>query len=108
MGLFRKKEKKEETETNQINNKELKENLANAALSILVQTQEITPDDFAGITAKFGYLLVIENHGLEALFKIIKNDVTYYFAAQKGELMMLTINEMQYETTVAHMLDMHT
>lgn len=102
MGLFR---KKQSMEVNQINNKELKENLANTALSILVNMQKITQDDFGGIQAEFGYLLMIEGRGLEALFKIIQNDNMYYFAVQQDELMMVEINEAQYESTVVRMLD---
>ena len=105
MGLFKKKKK---SDTNQINNKELKENLADTALSVLVNKQKITFDDFAGIKAEFGYLLMIENHGLEALFKIIKDNDVYYFAAQQDKLMLVTIDENQYKSTVDYMLSQHT
>ena len=76
MGLFKSKKQ----EVNQINNKELKEKLLDNALAFLVNANEIKTEDFKGIQAKFGYLLMLENHGIEALFKIIKDDKIFYFA----------------------------
>ncbi len=70
--------------------------------------KKLTPEDFAGIRAEFGYLLMIENHGLEALFKILKDDDTYYFAAQQDRLMLLTIDENQFKSTVDYMLSQQT
>lgn len=105
MGLFKKKQK---TDTNQIANTELKEKLADSALAVLINAQKITHENLAGIKAEFGYLLMIEDHGLEALFKIIQNDDVYYFAVQQDKLMMVNIIESQYEATVAHMLSQHT
>lgn len=105
MGLFK---KKKNSNTNQIDNRELKENLADTALSVLVNTQKITFDDFAGIKAEFGYLLMIENHGLEALFKIMRGDDVYYFAAQQDKLRLIEIDENQYKSTVDYMLSQHT
>ena len=104
MGLFRKKQK---TDANQINNMELQEQLVNSALSVLVDMQKITPDDFADVEVEFGYLFMIEGHGLEALFKIEKNDDVYYFAAQQAELMLVDINEGQYDATVDRMVSQH-
>ena len=78
MGLFKNKKQ----EVNQINNKELKEKLLDNALAFLVNANEIKPEDFKCIQAKFGYLLLLENHGIEALFKIIKDDKIFYFAFQ--------------------------
>ena len=70
MGLFKNKKQ----EVNQINNKELKEKLLDNALAFLVNANKIKPEDFKGIQAKFGYLLMLENHGLEAELKF---KVTY-------------------------------
>lgn len=47
---------------NQINNKELKEKLLDNALAFLVNANEINTEDFKGIQAKFGYVLMLENH----------------------------------------------
>lgn len=68
------------SERNEINNKELTEMLANTALEILVQGEDYK--ELAGTTVKFGYLFDIDNHGIEALFKVITDKTTAYFAVQ--------------------------
>ena len=106
MGLFGKKQK---SDTNQIGNKELKEKLADTALSVLINKQKLTFEDLhTGIQAEFGYLLMIDGHGLEALFKIKKDDDIYYFAAQQDNLMLVDISEGQYAETVSNMLSRYT
>ena len=103
MGLFKNKKQ----EVNQINNKELKEKLLDNALAFLVNANEIKTEDFKGIQAKFGYLLMLENHGIEALFKIIKDDKIFYFAFQQNTLRFLDLSEQQFESVTQHMLDLH-
>lgn len=49
-------------ESNEINNKELKENIANTALSLLEEGSDYV--DLAYTTVQFGYLFDIEDHGL--------------------------------------------
>lgn len=104
MGLFKKKKK---TVSNQIDNRELKQNLADSALALLINQKQITMEDMAGIKAEFGYLMKIENHGLEGLFRIIKDSDVYYFAAQQGKLMLVAISEEQYLSTISYMLKQH-
>ena len=103
MGIFKNKKQ----EVNQINNKELKEQLLDSALAFLVNANEIKPKDFKGIQAIFGYLLMLENYGIEALFKIIKDDKIFYFAFQQNTLRFLDISEQQFESVTQHMLDLH-
>ena len=71
MGLFK---KKKPSVKNLLSDRQLKENLPDTALSVLLNQQELslTKEDFTGIEAEFGYLLMIADHGLEALFKIKK------------------------------------
>lgn len=107
MGLFSKKENKKEENVNQINNNKLKEKLADNALAFLINSNELQPRDFAGIKAEFGYVLMIEAHGLEALFKIVNNDKVYYFAVQQETLKLLEITEEQFQSVTQHMLDLH-
>ena len=103
MELFKNKKQ----EVNQINNKELKEMLLDNALAVLVNANKIRPEHFKGIQAKFGYLLMLENHGIEALFKIIKDDKVFYFAFQQNTLRLLEMSEQQFESVTQHMLDWH-
>ncbi len=103
MGLFSRKKKN--PEKNEISNKELKENLANAALTTLKPDEDY--QDLAYTTCEFGYLFVIEGHGLEALFKIITDKGTFYFAAQGNEILRLQFNEELFKTTTDKFLDLH-
>lgn len=50
---------------------------------------------------------MLENHGIEALFKIIKDDKIFYFAFQQNTLKFLDISEQQFESVTQHMLDLH-
>lgn len=102
MGLFSKRKNKEK---NEIDNKELKENLANAALGMLRQSEDY--EQLAYTECEFGYLFVIDGHGLEALFKIKTDKGISYFAAQKNSLQRLTLNEELFESTVAIFLSLH-
>lgn len=103
MSIFKNKKQ----EVNQIGNKELKDKILDNALAFLVNAKEIGTGDFKGIQAKFGYLLMLENHGVEALFKIIKDEKVFYFAVQQQTLRLLDISEQQFESVTQHMLDLH-
>lgn len=102
MSLFK---KKQNPEKNEINNSALKENLANAALQMLVQGEDY--DQLAGTICNFGYLFNIEGHGLEALFKIETDKKIAYFAAQGNSIMKLDFNEELFQTTTEGFLSLH-
>ena len=93
-------------ESNEINNKELKENIANTALSLLEEGSDYV--DLAYTTVQFGYLFDIEDHGLEALLKVITDKLTAYFAVQGTSMMRLNFSDELFETTVAGFLDLHS
>lgn len=95
MGLFKKKQPKEK---NEIDNKNLKENIANAALAQLCQGEDY--ESLAYTKVEFGYLFDIENHGIEALFKVITDKATFYFAVQGTKLLRLTLNEALFQAYV--------
>lgn len=103
MGLFSKKKKN--LEKNEINNKVLKENLADAALGILKQDEDY--EQLIYTTCEFGYLFEIDGHGLEALLKITTDKGTFYFAAQKSSLMQLDFNEELFKDTTHTFLSLH-
>lgn len=104
MGLFRKKKK---TAKDMINDKELKEQLADNALAVLINNGKISPQEMAGISVEFGYLMMCDGHGLEGLFKIIKDDYVFYFAAQVNKLMLVEISEEQFISTKQTMINMY-
>ena len=93
-------------ESNEINNKELKENIANSALSLLEEGSDYI--DLAYTTVEFGYLFDIEDHGLEAILKVITDKLTAYFAVQGTSMMRLNFSDELFETTVAGFLDLHS
>ncbi len=108
MGLFNKfsdSKKHKAKERNEIGNKELKETLADAALSTLKQGEHY--NNLAYTTVEFGYLFDIDEHGLEALFKITTDKGIFYFAAQKQSLITLNFNEALFKTTTDGFLDLH-
>ena len=86
-------------ESNEINNKELKENIANTALSLLEEGSDYV--DLAYTTVQFGYLFDIED-------KVVTDKATAYFAVQGTSMMRLNFSEELFETAVAGFLDLHS
>ena len=56
---------------------------------------------------EFGYLFIIDSHGLESLFKITTDQDTFYFAAQGNSLKRLALNEQLFKDTTETFLSMH-
>ena len=106
MNFFKKKRQVEQpNERNEIANTELKEHIANAALSIL--QENVDYDNLAYTKVEFGYLFDIDGHGIEALLKVITDRTTAYFAVQGEKLMRLNFSEALFQTTVDGFLDLH-
>jgi len=91
-------------ERNEMNNRRLRETVANAAISTLAQGEEY--ENLAYTAFEFGYIFTIEDHGLEALFKVTTDKGTYYFAAQKQSIMRLNINEEFFKATTSQFLEL--
>ena len=87
------------TEHNEMENKALKEHLASAALQMLAEGTDY--ENLAGTTCRFGYLFQIDGHGLEALFQLVTDKGTAYFAAQGDQLLRL------FEGLTATFLELH-
>ncbi len=98
-------EEKKPREKNEIENRELKENLANLALSLLREGEDY--QELAYAQCQFGYLFVIEGHGLEALFKLMTDKGTTYFAAQKQSLLRLHFTEELFQNATETFLSLH-
>ena len=90
-------------EINQIHNSKLKENLANAALGVLIQNDLVKQDELKGLGYSVGYLFSLDDGQIEGLFQITVSGKVFPFAVQKGKLMMLSIDQSLYEQTVAYM-----
>ncbi|MBO4882493.1 MAG: DUF4272 domain-containing protein [Lachnospiraceae bacterium] len=94
-------------EVNQIRNSELKENLVNTAINILVQNNLVTKDDFPGLTVNVGYLFTKDNGQFESLFRLDFTGKTFYFALQEGKLMIIDIDDNMFNGTVEQMKSFH-
>lgn len=106
MYFFNKKKQEEKPkERNEIGNKELKENIANTALSLL--SEDVDYENLAYTKVEFGYLFDIDDHGIEALLKIITDKTTNYFAVQGTKMMILDFSEELFQITVEGFLDLH-
>ena len=94
-------------EINQIRNSELKENIVNTAIGILLENNLVTNDDFPGLNVNVGYLFTKENGQLESLFKLVFTAKTFFFALQEGKLMIINIDDQMFDKTVNDMKGFH-
>ena len=94
-------------EINQKHNRDIAGSLFNAAISILVQNEQITKEDFPSISVNLGYLFSKEDGELEGLFKIKTADDQFFFALQNGMLKGLDINDEMFTQTISTMEQMH-
>ena len=94
-------------EKNLVYDQQLKERLANTALKMLVDNNLITNDEYSGLSLHMGYIFLTEEEKIEALFKISFSGKTHYFAAQKGSLMAVNLNEEMYQQTINYMVANH-
>ena len=107
MGLFDKLRKKKNITNgkNEIDNRKLKEGLGASALSVL--EEGVDYDSLESTTIEFGYLFTFDKHGIEALFKIITDKETFYFACQQSAIIMLDFNEDLFRNTTEQFLELH-
>lgn len=106
MNFFKRKKKAERPkERNEIANKELKEQIADAALNSL--HENVDYENLACTKVEFGYLFDIEGHGIEALFKVVTDKTTAYFAVQGAKMLRLNFSEALFKSTVDGFLDLH-
>ena len=100
-----KKDLKKPKERNEIENKKLKDNIANTALSLLSEDMDYKNLEYTKVV--FGYLFDIDGHGIEALFKVITDKTIKYFAVQGTKMIMLDFSEELFQTTVDGFLNLH-
>ncbi len=102
MGLFKRKPR----ETNEKDNFALKEALAEEAIEkYLVMGKDYK--SLSELRAEFGYVFIIEDHGFEALFKILSPRETFYFAAQGDRIAALDFDEQLFKSTTDAFLSLH-
>ncbi|MDR0847740.1 MAG: hypothetical protein LBN10_01645 [Propionibacteriaceae bacterium] len=91
--------------TNEIGNRTLKEDLANTALSTLHQGEDY--QELANTLVEFGYVFLMENHGVEALFRVTTDKAICYFAAQGESIQRLALDEDMFHFISDTFMDMH-
>lgn len=94
-------------ETNEINNIKLTQNIADTTIQVLLSNNLITKEELNTYKVQFGYIFTKTDGVLEALIKTVCNGKTFYFACQKGSLMLININEEQYVQTINYMKENH-
>ena len=95
-------------EINEINNSKLKQNIANTTIQVLLNNKLIVENQLPSFQMQFGYIFTKEDGLLEALIKTICDEKTFYFACQKGTLMLINIDENQYNETINYMKNNHS
>lgn len=94
-------------EVNQVYNRELKEYFINSAIGILIQNELIKEEDLKGLSVSMGYLFSTDEDQIEGLYCVAVAGTEYFFAAQKGKLMMVNINRQMFEQTIEYMKANH-
>ena len=77
----------------EINNIKLTQNIADTTIQVLLSNNLITKEELNTYKVQFGYIFTKTDGVLEALIKTVCNGKTFYFACQKGSLMLININE---------------
>ena len=83
---------------NRIHDTALKERIADYAVNSL--QKDLDYAELANTIVQFGYLYEFENHGLEALFKVVTDRTIAYFAVQGEKMMRLNLTEAVFDAYV--------
>ena len=97
--------KSESNGVNRIEDKELKEWIANNAINLLEKDKDY--NELANTKVEFGYLYDFEGHGIEALMKVITDKGTVCFAVQGTKMMRLDLSEEIFNTYVEGFMRIH-
>ena len=91
---------------NAINNTTWKENLVNGSAKLV--KQRVHYDTTFNTSAEFGYLFDFGDGDVEALFKVVTDTMTCYFALQKSQLMLLEFNDILFDEYTRIFLELHS
>jgi len=98
--------KTESKGVNKIEDKELKEWIADNAINLLEKDKDY--NERTNTIVEFGYLYDFEGHGIEALMKVITDKDTIYFAVQGTKMMSVNLTEELFNTTVEGFMKIHS
>lgn len=94
-------------EVNRIFDRELKEDIGNAAVRVLIENDLISEDELKYLKISIGYLFTTNSGQIEALFNVTCMDKEFYFAVQNGGFMRINIDRDSYDATVSLMKSTH-
>ena len=97
--------KTESKGVNKIEDKELKEWIANNAINLLEKDKDYS--ELANTIVEFGYLYDFEGHGIEALLKVVTDKETVYFAVQGTKMMRVDLTEETFNAYVEGFIKIH-
>ena len=97
--------KTESKGVNKIEDKELKEWIANNAINLLEKDKDYR--ELANTIVDFGYLYDFEGHGIEALLKVVTDKETVYFAVQGTKMMRVDLTEETFNAYVEGFIKIH-
>ena len=90
-------------EVNQIFNRNLKNQIGNAAIGILLENELIKEDELYSVGLNVGYMFTTEEDELEALFSITCSEKVFFFAVQHDRLMLINIDQAMFDQTLSDM-----
>ena len=94
-------------EVNQIFNRNLKNQIGNAAIGILLENELIKEDELYSVGLNVGYMFTTEEDELEALFSITCSEKVFFFAVQHDRLMLINIDQAMFDQTLSDMEKYH-
>ena len=97
--------KSESKGVNKIEDKELKEWIANNTINLLENDKDYS--ELANAIVEFGYLDDFEGHGIEALLKVVTDKETVYFAVQGTKMMRVDLTEETFNAYVEGFIKIH-
>lgn len=97
--------KSESKGVNKIEDKELKEWIANNTINLLEKDKDYS--ELANAIVEFGYLYDFEGHGIEALLKVVTDKETVYFAVQGIKMMRVDLTEETFNAYVEGFIKIH-
>ena len=97
--------KTESKGVNKIEDKELKEWIANNAINLLEKDKDYS--ELANTIVDFGYLYDFEGHGIEALLTVVTDKETVYFAVQGTKMMRVDLTEETFNAYVEGFIKIH-
>ena len=73
----------------------------------LLNNKLIVDNELGNLQLQLGYIFTKDDGNIEAIMKTVCKNKTVYFVFQKGKLVLININEIQYNQTIDYMREYH-